>query len=135
MDAKIWLVALTVTFFFSGNAQADAPLDRALGLSHEQAAQVDQIQRKYRKEFSAVRQDFNRERRALRRAENDHDTALIAQQQKKTADLQDRLKKIKATEDAEIRKLLNADQAKAFEAYIEKRNAMTGSSRDAKLYK
>jgi len=49
--------------------------------------------------------------------------------------LQDELEKIKASEDAEIRKLLNADQVKAFEAYIEKRNAMTGSSRDAKLYK
>jgi len=60
---------------------------------------------------------------------------LIAQQEQKTADLQDQLKKIKASEDAEIRKLLNADQAKAFEAYIEKRNAMAGSSRDAKLYK
>ena len=135
MDAKTWLIALTALFFFNGNAQADARLDRALGLSHEQAAQVQEIQQKSRKEFSAVRQDFNRERRALRRAENDHDTALIAQQEKKTADLQDRLKKIKASEDAEIRKLLNADQVKAFEAYIEKRNAMTGSSRDAKLYK
>jgi predicted phage gp36 major capsid-like protein len=135
MNAKIWLIAATVWFFFSGYAQADARLDRALSLSHEQAAQVNEIQKKYRQEFSAVRQDFNRERRRLMRAENDHDTALIAEQEKKTANLQDQLKKIKASEDAEIRKLLNADQVKAFEAYIEKRNAMTGSSRDAKLYR
>lgn len=74
-----WLIAVTVSFFFSGDAQADARLDKALGLSHEEAAKVTEIQKTYRKKFSAVRQDFNRERRGPRRAENNHDTALIAE--------------------------------------------------------
>lgn len=123
------LLGLTV---FSGHSVADAPLKTALGLDVEQARQVDEIQSTYRREYAAKRGDHNREARALRRARIANDSELIAKQEKIVADLKEELREIKASEDAEIREVLTPEQNEKFDAYIEKRDNMVGSSRDVR---
>lgn len=123
------LLGLTV---FSGYGLADAPLKTALGLDVEQARQVDEIQSDHRRQYAAKRGEHNREARKLRRARTANDSEQIATQEKITAKLKEELKEIKASEDAAIRKLLTSEQSEKFDAYIEKRNAMVGSSRDVR---
>jgi Spy/CpxP family protein refolding chaperone len=125
------LVLLGLTAF-SGPAVADAPLKSTLGLDVEQARQVDEIQSQYRREYAAKRGDHNREERALRRARIANDSEQIAAQEKVVAGLKEELRQIKASEDAAIRKLLTPEQNKKFDAYIETRNEMVGSSRDVR---
>ena len=48
------------------------------------------------------------------------------------AQLKAELREIKASEDAASRKLLTPEQDEKFDAYIAKRNAMVGSSRDVR---
>ena len=123
------LFGLTV---FSGNGLADAPLKTALGLDVEQARQVDEIQSDYRRQYAAKRGEHNREARALRRARIANDSEQIAAQEEVVAKLKAELREIKASEDAAIRKVLTPEQNEKFDAYIEKRNAMVGSSRDVR---
>ncbi|MCB1878184.1 MAG: Spy/CpxP family protein refolding chaperone [Chromatiales bacterium] len=134
MKTVIRFFSILVLLTSVGVAQADAPLHKALGLSQQQAAEVKDIQARHRKEFAGVRGEFNRERRAFSRAKRDNDTDLMEAQQKKLDTLQQKMVDMKAAEDNEIRALLTPEQSQAFDAYIEKRNAMVGSSRDAKLY-
>lgn len=115
------------------SAQADAPLSTALELSVEQAHEVKQIQARYRKEFAATRGDYNRESRALRRARGASDAQEIARLEQVTEQLAAELSRIRAAEDAEIRAQLDDGQQLAFEAYIAQRQAMVGSSRDARI--
>jgi Spy/CpxP family protein refolding chaperone len=126
---SIVLLGLTV---FSGHAVADAPLKTALGLDIEQARQVDEIQSDYRRQYAAKRGDHNREDRVLRRARIANDSEKIATQEKVVEELKQDLREIKAREDEAIRKLLTPEQEEKFDAYIEKRNNMAGSSRDVR---
>lgn len=119
----------------AGAAYADAPLKSSLDLDTDQARQVQQIQKTYRRSFSAKRQEMNRESRKLRRARNDNDSALIAQQETIVADLQAELRAIRTAENDEIRKVLTPEQNVKFDHVIEQRRAMVGSSRDTNVFK
>ena len=121
------LLGLTV---FGGAAFADAPLKTVLELDVEQAREVAEIQGAYRREYAAKRGEHNREERKLRRARIANDSEQIATQEEITAKLKGELRAIKASEDEAIRKVLNPEQDAKFDAYIAKRNAMVGSSRD-----
>lgn len=110
----------------------DATLKSALGLSTDQARQVYEIQASYRPKFASKRQQRNTELRRLRRAHIANDSQQIAQLEKVTAALHEELRQIRLSEDADIRKLLNAEQKKKFEDYIKLRKEMVGSSRDDK---
>lgn len=114
------------------SAFADAPLKTTLGLDVEQARQVAEIQGGYRREYAAKRGQHNTEARKLRRARNANDSEQIAMQEEIVAKLKADLRAIKDAEDADIRKVLTAEQDQRFDAYIEKRNAMVGSSRDVR---
>ena len=127
----LFIVLLGLTMF-SGYGVADAPLKTALGLDIEQARQADEIQSDHRRQYAATRGDHNREARALRRARSANDSEQIAIQEEKVEQLKAELREIKASEDAAIRKLLTPEQSEKFDAYIEKRNAMVGSSRDVR---
>lgn len=127
----ITLLSLTA---LSGIATADAPLKSALGLDIEQARQVDEIQARYRKENAEKRGIHNREERVLRRARIANDSKQIAIKEKIVADLKAELRQIMANEEAEIRKLLTPEQNRKYDAYIETRNKMAGSSRDVRNY-
>ncbi len=117
-----------------GIALADAPLKSALDLSTEQARQVQEIQKTYRRPFAAKRQEYNRESRKLRRARSDNDGAAIASQETIIAGLREELKQIRRAENDEIRKVLSAQQRTKFEEVLAQRKASVGSSRDAKLF-
>jgi len=123
------LLGLTL---FGTSAFADAPLKTALGLDVEQARQVAEIQGGYRREYAAKRGQHNTEARKLRRARNANDSEQIAMQEEIVAKLKADLRAIKDAEDADIRKVLTAEQGQKFDAYIEERNAMVGSSRDVR---
>ena len=135
MGIKYFLFLLGIlSLTISSYAYADARLEKKLGLDINQAKQVQEIQKKYRKMFSAKRQEFNRESRKLRRARIDNDSSTIAQQEQITAKLQEELKQIRHNENEEIRQVLTAEQSKKFEEIIKQRKASVGSSRDAKQF-
>ena len=113
----------------TGAAQAEAPLKTSLGLSMDQAKVVTDIQAKYRKQFMSKRTKLNTEMRAMRRAETNNDSATFAQQQAVTQQMADELYQIRQSENAEIRAVLNQQQAALFEDVLAKRHE-TGSTRD-----
>ena len=129
---KISIVAFVLAA--SGLVLADAPLKSALDLSIEQAAEVQEIQALFRKQFSSKRQVFNRESRALRRARIENDADGIAELEGVTEALKDELKAIRLAENEEIRQVLDEEQLVKFEAVIAERRAMHGSSRDADIF-
>lgn len=125
---------LFVTFLaLTQPAAADQSLDTALGLSMDQAHKVTAIEKKHRLEFAAKRGDFNRESRVLRRARIGRDSAAISKHEPVVAALQEELRKIREAENEEIRAVLTLTQRTKFEAVLEQRKAMHGSSRDERL--
>ena len=134
MRSKLITLLSSGLLLMAGSAYADAPLKSSLDLDTEQARQVQEIQKSYRRTFGAKRQEMNRESRKLRRARNANDSALIAQQETIVAGLQEELRAIRSAENEEIRKLLTPEQNKKFDQVIEQRRAMVGSSRDASVF-
>lgn len=128
------LLLLPLVLFAAAPAMADAPLQSRLGLSLDQAREVDAIQADTRRRFAAARQDFNRESRALRRARLAKDAAGIARLEQVTESLRAELRRIRDQGDARIRALLDPAQQQAFEAWIEERRRMQGSARDERLF-
>jgi hypothetical protein len=60
MSVKYLLLVVGALFLGSGVGHADPTLKSKLSLSMDQAKQVDDIQKKYRKPFAAKRQEFNK---------------------------------------------------------------------------
>ena len=135
MLKQILSITLLSVIACSNLAFADAPLKSALGLDMDQARKVAEIQSVYRKQYASVRTHHNNEERALRRARLANDSKLVASQEKVVSGLKAKLRQIKANEDAEIRKVLNPEQNKKFDAYIELRENMVGSSRDVRNHR
>jgi len=113
---------------------ADARLQDALSLSVDQARQVQEIERKYHQKFAAKRGERNVELRKLRRARIANDSVQMAEQEKIARRLHGEMMAIQHTEDAEIRRLLTPEQDRKFDAYLELRRDMVGSSRDDKEF-
>ena len=113
---------------------ADARLQEALGLSVGQARQVQEIQQKHQRPYAAKREERNREMRKLRRVHIANDSAQIAGQEKIAKRLHEEMMAIQHAEDAEIRRLLTPEQSRKFDAYLEPRREMVGSSRDDKAF-
>ncbi len=135
MRLKTLTLALVLLAFSASVAQADAPLAKRLDLDTAQAGTVAEIQTKHRAEMRKERGALNRESRALRRARAANDSELIAKQEALVAELQAKVAQRILAEDAEIRAVLNAEQQKKFDAWIEERNKMAGSSRDVRVPK
>ena len=129
-----FFLVLATVFAFSSLSHADAPLHKALGLNMDQARQVKQIEANYRKQMRPVRSDLKREERKLRRARSDFDSATVAQQEKIIARLAASFRQIRMNADDQIRRVLTPTQKQAFEGYIQQRQSMVGSSRDAKYF-
>lgn len=87
---------------------------------------------KYRQEFKVKRQELHKESRKLRRARNDNDSTVIAQQEQITDKLKRELKQIRLNENDEIRHILTPDQLEKFEEIVQQRKDSVGSSRDEK---
>lgn len=113
---------------------ADAPLKEALGLSMDQAREVTAIQAKYQQPYAAKRGERNTQMRKLRRARIANDSAAVAREEPIARRLHDELMAIQAKEDAEIRRLLTPEQSRKFDAHLELRRNMAGSSRDDKEF-
>ena len=112
---------------------ADAPISEAVELSAEQARAVSEIQSEARLAFAAVRSDHHRIRRALRRATYDNDPVQVEVLSAEVSRLEAAMSEMRAAEDAEISALLTPDQMPDYDAWLFERDAMVGSSRDAKL--
>lgn len=117
-----------------GVAFADAPLKTALGLSIEQAAKVDAIQKDARDAVRPVRGELLREERVLRRAKVANDAEGIARQESVLAPLREQLAAIFEEESGKIRALLTPEQITKYEAWLKVRDEMVGSSRDVKEF-
>lgn len=130
MGMKYLLLVVGALFLFGGPAHADASLKSSLGLSMDQARQVDEIQKKYRRPFNAKRQELNKEMRALRRARIANDSGELARLERVTDKLREELRQIRLKENEEIRAVLNAEQREKFEKVLQQRKDAIGSSRD-----
>lgn len=117
-----------------GQAQADASYKSSLGLSMDQARQVESIQKKHRQPFAAKRQDLNKEMRALRRARIANDSAALAKQEQITDKLRNELRQIRLKQDDEIRAVLTPEQRVKFEKVLQQEKDAIGSSRDEREF-
>jgi len=134
MSVKYLLLVVGALFLAGGVAQADPTLKAKLSLTMEQAKQVDDIQKKYRKPFAAKRQEYNKEMRALRRANIANDSAGVARQEKITAKLRAELVAMRKKENDEIRAVLTPAQREKFEQlFAENRGMHKNDSDDLEL--
>jgi Spy/CpxP family protein refolding chaperone len=117
----------------SAPVRADATLQSSLQLSPAQARQTDAIEARYRRAMASVRQDYNRESRALRRARLAHDEAEAARLEGLTDALRQRMVALRSATDDEIRGVLEPAQQGLFDAHLAQRRAMHGSARDERL--
>ena len=122
--------ALLLLTLSAGLLLGDQPLKTALGLSMDQARQVDEIQAIHRRQFAVKRQERNTELRRLRRARIANDSKTAAELEKVTEGLLEELRRIRSVEDSAIEKLLTPEQRQKFDAYRKLRKEMEGSSRD-----
>lgn len=113
---------------------ADASLKSALGLSMDQAREVELIQKNHQKPYIAKRHELTNNERWLRAAKVANDSKKVAEQEVIVKRLAEEFKQIQMHEDAEIRKVLNAEQNRKFDDYIKLRQEMKGASRDARYF-
>ncbi len=125
---------LLVLVLAASPARADAPLASALALDTSQARDVDALQASHRKAFAARRQAFNRESRALRRARIANDAGATARIESTVEAMRADLTRMRDEHDADIRRLLRPDQARRFDAWLDERRQMRGSSRDEWIF-
>jgi Spy/CpxP family protein refolding chaperone len=130
MRPFLFLLAL----LWAGLAMADAALDKRLGLDPAQARQLAAIEAEYRRDFASVRQDYNRESRALRRARLANDSAEVGRLTGVTEGLRQQLMALRVAQDERIVALLRPEQRPLFDHYVAERRQMVGSSRDERLF-
>lgn len=128
------LFALPLALLVAGPAAADASLSTRLGLDVEQSRALAGIESSYRREFAAVRQEHNRQARALRRAKLAHDAAETARLEAEVEGLRSQLAALREAQDERIVALLRDEQKPRFDAYVAERRQMVGSSRDERLF-
>ena len=113
---------------------ADAPLKSALGLTMDQAKQVQEIEAKYQKPYAAKRGEYLRQIRKVRRARIANDRVALEAEEPIARRLHGEWRAIQAQEDAEIRRVLTPEQNKKFDEYLKLRREMVGSARDDEEY-
>lgn len=134
MSVKYLLFVVGALLLAGGAAQADPTLKAKLSLSMEQAKQVDDIQKKHRKLFAAKRTEYNKQMRALRRANIASDSAGVTRQEKITADLREELRVLRKQENDGIRAVLTPEQREKFEQVLaDNRGAHRNDSDDLEL--
>lgn len=126
------MMMVLILALLAAAAVADAPLKSKLDLDVDQAKTVAEIQARYRAEMRTTRQTLHTENRKLRRARVANDSAEIARLEPIVESLRGDFRQIMQNQDKEIRAVLSAEQQAKFDAYIEQRKSMVGSSRDVK---
>jgi seryl-tRNA synthetase len=126
--------AIPLALLAAGPAAADAALSTRLDLDVGQSRELATIESSYRREFAAVRQEHNRQARALRRAKLANDAAETARLEAEVEGLRSQLAALREAQDERIVALLRDDQKPRFDAYVAERRQMAGSSRDERLF-
>jgi seryl-tRNA synthetase len=126
--------AIPLALLAAGPAAADAALSTRLDLDVGQSRELATIESDYRREFAAVRQEHNRQARALRRAKLANDAAETARLEAEVEGLRSQLAALREAQDERIVALLRNDQKPRFDAYVAERRQMAGSSRDERLF-
>lgn len=132
--AFVLVLGLAGALPLAGPARADAALSSRLGLDVAQSRSLDAIEAEYRRGFASLRQQHNRESRALRRARLAHDAAETARLEALVESLRGQLAAMRQAQDARIAGLLREEQKPRFEAYVAERRQMAGSARDERLF-
>lgn len=116
------------------NIWADAPLKGALGLSMDQAKQVQEIQAKFQTPYQAKRDEYRKQMRKVRQARVSNDRPALEAAEPIARRLHGEMLAIQAQEDGAIRRLLTPEQSKKFDGYLKQRRDMVGASRDDKEF-
>ncbi|MBL8229065.1 MAG: hypothetical protein JNL98_11330 [Bryobacterales bacterium] len=113
---------------------ADAPLKSALGLSMDQAKQVQEIQAKFHQPYVVKRGEYTKQMRKVRQARVANDRPAMEAALPIARRLHGEMLGIQAQEDGEIRRLLTPEQSKKFDDYLKLRRDMVGANRDDKEF-
>lgn len=113
---------------------ADATLKAALGLSMDQAKQVQEIQAKFQRPYQAKRGEYTKQMRKVRQARVANDRPALEAALPIARRLHGEMLGIQAQEDDEIRRLLTPEQSRKFDDYLRLRRDMVGASRDDKEF-
>ncbi len=130
-NIKTLLMALLLTV--AGPAMADKPLGQMVELDPAQIQAHKALRAEHWPPFVKLRGEHQRETRALRRAERAGDAAEVERLSRHTDALLVAMHERRAQHDQAIRETLRPEQIAGFEAWIAEREAMVGSSRDARL--
>jgi Spy/CpxP family protein refolding chaperone len=128
------LMAAAMVVLSPTAALADAPLKEALGLGMDQAKAANEIHRKLFPDYQKKRSEYNRQMRQLRRARIANDNAAVVREDAHARRLHAEMMALMHKEDHEIRGLLTPEQSRKFDAHLELRRTMVGSSRDDRAY-
>jgi Spy/CpxP family protein refolding chaperone len=109
---------------------ADAPLKGALGLSMDQAKQVQEIQAKYQRPYQLKRDELAKQMRKVRTARATNNRPALEATEPVARRLHGEMLAIQTQEDGEIRQLLTPEQSAKFDAWLKQRREMLGAKRD-----
>lgn len=133
MNRTLRTTLTTLLLVAAMSVHADQPLVSALALDSTQARAVTAIEAEVRRSFASLRQQHNQVMRAARRARIAHDAVEQARLESEASGLRDRMRALRADEESRIRAHLRGDQPARYDAWLAKREAMHGSSRDATM--
>lgn len=134
MSKLPFCLAACLVLATSAPAHADPTLAASLRLTSAQAQRTDEIEARYRREMASLRQAFNRESRAMRRARLAHEEAEATRLEGVAEALRQRMIALREDTDEEIRAVLGPAQQPLFDAHLEQRRRMHGSSRDERMF-
>jgi len=109
---------------------SDEPLRSALQLHIDQIQKVKDIQTQSRRAYVIKRQQYDRDKRSLGRAEREDDLLQIEALNISIAVLLRQMRELRDAEDEAIRALLRPEQIAAYDAWLAHRDALFGSSRN-----
>lgn len=124
---------LAVALAAATPALADKPLAEMVELDPAQVQAHKALRAEHWPPFVKLRGEHQRQTRALRRAEKDGDLAEVERLSQQTDALLVAMRERRALHDRAIRDSLRPDQIAGFEAWLAEREAMVGSSRDARM--
>ena len=124
---------LAAGLVLAGPALADKALGEMVELEPAQVQTLKQLRDEHWPPFQRTRGEYQRQSRALRRAETAGDAVESERLGRETEALLAQMQQLRDAHDDAIRQMLRPDQVAGFEAWLAEREAMVGSSRDSRM--
>lgn len=113
----------------SAPVTAGGPLRSALDLNLSQVGKVQDVQAEARRAYALKRHRYDRDMRSLGHAQQIGHLEQIEALERSTSTLREALRALRQAEDDAIRDLLLPEQIPAYEAWLNERDVLFGSSR------